>query len=98
MAPSIAPAGDPPVASRVIVRPLLEERGLVAVPVLERGDGRSSFQDGLRDLAVVEADVAPDGLLEVLAGADAVALQDILDAAVEPLHHSVRLRPHGRGG
>ena len=28
------------------------------MPVLECADGRSSFEDGLRDLGVVEADVA----------------------------------------
>jgi hypothetical protein len=40
---------------------------------------------GLRELAVVEPEVAQDGLLEVLAGAESVALQNVVDPAVEPL-------------
>ena len=73
----------------MIVRPFPEEVRLVAMRVFEGGDGRSAFQHGLWELAVVEADVAQDGLFEVLAGAEAVALQDILDPAVE------RNRPDG---
>jgi hypothetical protein len=46
------------VTSRVIAWPLLEELGLFAVPVLERGERRSAFQHRLRELAVVEADMA----------------------------------------
>lgn len=46
------------VTSRVIVDPLPEEVGALALPVLECCDGRSPFQDGLRELAVVEVDVA----------------------------------------
>src|SRR6056297_1413871 len=48
-------------------------------------------------MAVVEADVAKDGLLEVLAAAEAVALQDVLDPAVEAFNHAVGLWPHWRG-
>jgi len=68
-----------------------------AVPVLERLDGRSALEDGLGQLAVVEADIAQDGLLQILAAAEAVALQDVLDAAVEPLDHTIRLRSHRWG-
>ena len=75
--------GSVGVASRVIVRPLHEERGLVAVPVLEGVDGRSAFQDGLRELAVVEADVAQDRVLQVLSAAEMVALEDVLDPACQ---------------
>jgi hypothetical protein len=52
------------VTSRVIIRPLLKELRPLPLPVLERVDGRSVFQDGLWKLAVVEADVAQDGLFE----------------------------------
>jgi hypothetical protein len=64
------------VSSRMIVRPVLEDLGLLVMPILEGVDGRSAFQDGLRELAVVEPDVAQDRLLQILAGAEAVALQD----------------------
>ncbi len=81
----------------MIVRSFFEELRLVPMPVLERVDGRSAFQDGLRELAVVEADVAQDRLFQILSGAEAVALQDVLDPAVESLDHAIRLRPHRRG-
>ena len=58
------------------------------MPVLERVDGRSALEDGLRQLAVVEADIAQDGLLQVLAAAETMALQNVLDPAVEPLDHT----------
>ena len=67
------------------------------LPVLERVDGRSTLQHGLRELTVVEADVAKDGLFEILAAAEAVALQDVLDPAIEALNHAVGLWMHGRG-
>src|SRR6056297_975919 len=82
------------VTSRVIVDPRPEQLGSVTLPVLEGGDGGSPFQDGLRELAVVEVDVAQDGLLEVLAALEAMALKNILDATVEPLDHAVGLRSH----
>ena len=44
------------------------------MPVLEGVDGRSALEDGLREVAVVEPDVAQDRLLEVLVGVEAVAL------------------------
>ncbi len=55
------------VRSRLIVWPLFEEPWLLAMPVLEGVDRRSALQDGLRELAVVEADIAQDRLLKVLA-------------------------------
>ena len=64
------------------------------IPDLERVDGRSTLEDRLGQLAVVEADIAQDGLLQVLATAEAVALQDVLDPSVEPLNHAIRLRAH----
>ena len=72
----------------MIVWPLLEELRPPVMPVLEGADGCSALQHGLRELTVVEADVAQDGLLEVLAGAEAVALQHVLDPAVEALDHA----------
>ncbi len=48
----------------------------------------------MRELAVVEVDVAQEGLLQVLAAPEAMALKDILDPAVEAFDHTVRLRPH----
>lgn len=47
--------------------------------------------------SVVEADVAQEGLLQLLAAVEMVALQHVLDPAVEPLDHAVGRRPHGRG-
>jgi len=85
------------VTSRVIIRPFFEEFRFLAIPVLERVDWGAALEHGLRELAVVKADVAQDGLFQVFAAAEAVALQDVLDPAVEPLHHSVGLWPHRRG-
>ncbi len=48
------------------------------------------------ELAVVKTDVAQARPLKILAGAEAVALQDVLDPAVEPLHPAVRFGPHRR--
>ena len=81
------------VTSCVIVRSLFEELRLLAVPVLERVDGRAPLEHGLRELAVVKTDVAQERLLKILAGAEAVALQDVLDPTVEPLHHAACLSP-----
>jgi hypothetical protein len=50
----------------------------------------------LRQLAVIEPDVAQDGLFELFAAAEVMALQDVLDAAVEPLDHAIGLRVHRR--
>ena len=84
------------VTSRVIIRSLREEVRLLAIPIFERVERRSAFQDGLRKLAVIKADVAQDRLFKVLARTKAVALQDVLDAAVEPLDHAVGLGVHRR--
>src|SRR5690625_977120 len=78
------------------MRPLPEQLGPLAMPVLQRADGHSAIEGGLRQLAVVEADVAQDRLLQVLAAAEVMALQDVLDAAVKPLDHTIRLRSHRR--
>lgn len=56
----------------MIVNALPEQLGPLALPVLEGIDGRSAFQDGLRQLAVVEPDVAQDRLLQVLAAVEVV--------------------------
>ena len=64
------------------------------MPLLEGVDGRSGLQNGLWQLGVVEADAARDRLLEPLARAEAVALQSIVDPAVEALDHAVGSRPH----
>ena len=52
------------VTSRVIIWSLLEQLRPLALPALEGVDGRSAFQDRLRQLAVVEPDVAQNGLFE----------------------------------
>ncbi len=67
------------------------------MPVLERIDWRAAFQNGLWQLAVVEADVAEKRLFEVLAAAETVALEHVPDPSVEPLDHAVGLRPHRWG-
>ena len=51
----------------------------------------------MRKLTVVEPDVAKDGLFQILAAAEAVALQDVLDPSVEALDHAIGLRVHRRG-
>jgi len=66
----------------------------LTLPVLESVYWGSPFQDGLRQLAVVEVDVAQEGPLQVLAALEAMALKDVLDPAIEPLDHAVCLRPH----
>ena len=51
----------------------------------------------MRELAVVEPDVAQDRLFEVLATVEVMALEDVLDPAVEALDHAVGLWAHRRG-
>ena len=70
------------------MRPFPEEVGGLALPVLEGGDGRQAFQELLRELAAVEAEVAQEGLFEVLAAAEVVALENVLDPAIEALGHT----------
>ena len=82
------------VTSRVIIRPLPEQLWPLALPVLERVDGRSTLQDGLRELAVVEPDVAQDGLLQVLPAVEVVALEYVFDPAVKALDQTVGLQAH----
>lgn len=81
----------------MIIDALPEQFSLLTLPVLERPDGPLALQGGLRELAVVEVDVAQEGPLQVLAALEAVALQDVLDPAVEALDHAVGLGPHRRG-
>ena len=75
----------------MIVYALSEQLRSLASPVLESGDGRSALECRLRELAVVEVDVAQEGLFQVLAAVEAVALQDLLDPAVEALDHACLL-------
>lgn len=49
---------------------------------LERADGRFALEDGLRQLAIVQADIAQDDLLQILAAAEAVALQAVFDPSI----------------
>jgi hypothetical protein len=88
------PLGPLRVRSRLVVDAPPEQLRPVALPVLEGVDGSSAFQEGLRERAVVEVDVAQEGLGKVLAALEAMALQDVVDPAVEPLDHSVGLWPH----
>ena len=50
----------------------------------------------MQELTIVKPDVAKDGLLKVLAAAEAVALQDVFDQAVEALNNAIGLRVHRR--
>ena len=50
----------------------------------------------MRELTVVEPNIAQDGLLEILAAPKAVALQDVLDPAIEAFDHAVGLGMHRR--
>ena len=51
----------------------------------------------MRQLAVVEPAVAKDRLFEVLAAVEVMALQDVLDPAIEAFDHAIGLRMHRRG-
>ena len=51
----------------------------------------------MRELAVVAPDVAPDRLFEVLAIVEVMALEDVLDPAVEAFDHAIGLWMHRRG-
>ncbi|GGC23049.1 hypothetical protein GCM10011363_44460 [Marivita lacus] len=64
------------------------------LPLLESRDGRPCFENGLRELAVVEMNIAQDGLLQLFTALETMVLQDIFDAAVEPFDHAVCLRSH----
>lgn len=44
----------------------------------------------------MQVNVAPDGLCELFAGPEMMALQDILDLPFEAFEHAVRLRSHRR--
>lgn len=59
-------AGGLPVKSRQIVWPLVEQIRSFAVPVLEALDGARVVDGALRDVLVVELDVACDGVAQVL--------------------------------
>lgn len=48
----------------------------------------------MRELEVVEVDVAQDRLREVLAAVEAMALQYVRDSAFEPLDHAIGLPSH----
>jgi hypothetical protein len=75
----------------LIVGPIPKEFRILVVPVFQGVDGHLAFEDGLRDLAFVEADIAQDRLFEVLAGAEAVALRDVLDT---PCGSACKIDPH----
>jgi hypothetical protein len=64
------------------------------LPIRERAERLPAIENGLRKLAAVELDVVLNGLLEVLAGPVAMALQHVLDPAVEAFDHAVGLRSH----
>lgn len=53
------------------------------------------LQCPLRDVLIVELDVAGDGIAQVLAGAESSGIEDLGDAAVEALDHAVGLRMSG---
>jgi hypothetical protein len=77
------------VTSREAVRLLSEQLWLQFVPILHRLQGRLAAQGRLRQLLVAEPDVAVQRGFEVLARPDVVALQHLLDPAVEALDHAV---------
>lgn len=51
----------------------------------------------MRQLVVVQGHIAQQGLLHVLAAVESVGLQDVCNAAIEPLHHTVGSRGPGPG-
>jgi len=52
----------------------------------------SASQSRLGQLIVVQEDVAPQGLRQILPGEEVMRLQDIADAAIEAFDHAVGLR------
>jgi len=61
------------------------------LPVFEGLDGCQVAEGALGDMLVVEVGIAEQGGLQVLGGVEAMGLQDLGDAAVEPLKHPVGL-------
>ena len=80
------------VTSREVVWLFPEQFGPEFVPVRHRLQRRPCRQCWLQKLLIVERDIAWDGLLKVLAGLEPMALQDILDPAIE-LDHAACLLP-----
>ena len=62
------------VTSRTVVRLLLEQLWFKFVPVFHRLQGRLAAQGGLRQLLVVEPDVAVQRGLQLFTGSEVVAL------------------------
>lgn len=68
-----------------------------SLPLLHGLDGRLATQSGLRQLMVVEADVAQQGLLKIVTAVEAMRAQHVADTAIEALHPAVGLRSAGPG-
>jgi hypothetical protein len=75
----------------------LEQIRLEFVPALHGLQGYPAAQGGLRELLVVEPDIAVQRDLQFFPGTEMVALQHVFDATVEALDHAVCLRMHRRG-
>lgn len=85
------------VTSRGNIWPSLEQFWPLAMPVLQRADGCSSLEGGLWQLSVANSGVAQDARLQLFVTSEMVALQHLLDPAVEALEQPVGLRSHLRG-
>ena len=84
-----------PVTSHKNIWLFFEQFWLEFVPILHCLQWRFGLERGLRQLRVAEMDISHQRV-QVFAVDEMVALQDVLDAAVEPLDHAVGLRMHRR--
>jgi len=85
------------VTSRKIVRLFLEQLRFDFVPVLHGLQWRLAAEGWLREFLDIEPEISVHGHLLFFAGSEVVALEDVLDATVEPLNHAVGLGRFRRG-
>ena len=83
------------VKSRLIVNALGKDLGLLLLPFFQGGNGRDVAEGPLRNRAVIESNIAREGVLEAFGGMEACGGQDLADAAVETLDHPVGLAVAG---
>lgn len=63
---------------------------------MNQRDVESAINLWVMTVAIVEPDIAQDGLFKLFAQAEMMALQHVLDASVEAFDHAVGLEPHRR--
>ena len=85
------------VKSRQVMDPFFEEVRLFLVPVFHGLKGSDVAQRLLRDVLIIDLDVAFNGSGRMLGGAEAGSGQDVGDAPVEAFDHAIGLRAAGLG-